>query len=441
MHGGPSPRRSARSQAGADASTAARTTAATSIYSFVNRASKKLFGSPWKFAKHGQCGTEVSELLPHTAGIVDDICVHPLDAHRAQRARGVDPLLPRRHRRRHRPADAGELDRLRPGQRGAEPAGLHGAVRSGRASGRRRAQLVERLPAAALSGDGAAAAGAADSEPRSAAAAARRRCSSRTSTSCGSSTGGTWSSIRAKPTSKPASPATNWPPRCRPPPRKRSTSRRSRRTSTSCTASTSDATREYGTRCLIARRLVERGVRFVQLFLGGQPWDNHSTISTTLPGDLPADRPAGRGAGEGPEAARPARHDARPLGRRDRPAAGLRGRARRHGRPRPQRPGLLHLARRRRHQGRHDLRRRPTKSATRPPSNVVTPNDYQATILHLLGLDHTRLIYHTNGRAQTLTDGHAGPRDPRNPRLTPPARREPSLPTTRLNRTLSGPLG
>ena len=45
------------------------------VFSFVNRASKKLFGSPWKFAKHGQCGTEVSELLPETAGIVDDICV------------------------------------------------------------------------------------------------------------------------------------------------------------------------------------------------------------------------------------------------------------------------------------------------------------------------------------------------------------------------------
>ena len=32
-----------------------------------------------------------------------------------------------------------------------------------------------------------------------------------------------------------------------------------------------EATREYGTRCLIARRLVERGVRFVQLFHAGQP--------------------------------------------------------------------------------------------------------------------------------------------------------------------------
>src|SRR5210317_677501 len=27
-------------------------------YSFVNEASKTLMGSPWKFQKHGQCGTE-----------------------------------------------------------------------------------------------------------------------------------------------------------------------------------------------------------------------------------------------------------------------------------------------------------------------------------------------------------------------------------------------
>src|ERR1043166_3406523 len=35
-------------------------------------------------------------------------------------------------------------------------------------------------------------------------------------------------------------------------------------------------TRSYGTRCLMARRLVERGVRFVQLFMSGQPWDTHN---------------------------------------------------------------------------------------------------------------------------------------------------------------------
>ena len=44
-------------------------------YSFVKRASKKLLGSPWKFTPHGQCGIELSELLPHLAEIVDDICL------------------------------------------------------------------------------------------------------------------------------------------------------------------------------------------------------------------------------------------------------------------------------------------------------------------------------------------------------------------------------
>ena len=44
-----------------------------------------------------------------------------------------------------------------------------------------------------------------------------------------------------------------------------------------------DVTRDYGTRCLIARRLVERGVRFVQIFNNGQSWDHHSAILTELP--------------------------------------------------------------------------------------------------------------------------------------------------------------
>jgi hypothetical protein len=42
------------------------------------------------------------------------------------------------------------------------------------------------------------------------------------------------------------------------------------------------ATAEYGKRCLLARRLVERGVRFVQLFLNGQPWDTHSQNAAKL---------------------------------------------------------------------------------------------------------------------------------------------------------------
>ena len=44
------------------------------------------------------------------------------------------------------------------------------------------------------------------------------------------------------------------------------------------------ASTEYGTRCLLARRLVERGVRFVQIFLSGQPWDTHSKNAESLKG-------------------------------------------------------------------------------------------------------------------------------------------------------------
>jgi hypothetical protein len=42
-------------------------------------------------------------------------------------------------------------------------------------------------------------------------------------------------------------------------------------------------TDSYGRQCLMARRLVERGVRFVQLYTVGQRWDNHSSIGTSLP--------------------------------------------------------------------------------------------------------------------------------------------------------------
>ena len=34
-----------------------------------------LLGPKFKFAQHGQCGMELSEVLPHTAKIADDICL------------------------------------------------------------------------------------------------------------------------------------------------------------------------------------------------------------------------------------------------------------------------------------------------------------------------------------------------------------------------------
>jgi hypothetical protein len=41
-------------------------------------------------------------------------------------------------------------------------------------------------------------------------------------------------------------------------------------------------TDSYGKRCLIARRLVERGVRFVQLYINAQIWDNHTELASGL---------------------------------------------------------------------------------------------------------------------------------------------------------------
>src|SRR5204863_2239372 len=37
--------------------------------------SSKLMGPKFKFAKHGQSGAELSELLPHLATVVDDIAI------------------------------------------------------------------------------------------------------------------------------------------------------------------------------------------------------------------------------------------------------------------------------------------------------------------------------------------------------------------------------
>ncbi len=44
-------------------------------YDNLAQASSKVFASPWKFSKHGQCGMELSELLPHLGTVADDICL------------------------------------------------------------------------------------------------------------------------------------------------------------------------------------------------------------------------------------------------------------------------------------------------------------------------------------------------------------------------------
>jgi len=54
-----------------------------------------------------------------------------------------------------------------------------------------------------------------------------------------------------------------------------------------------DVTRDYGTRCLIARRLIERGVRYVQVINVGQSWDHHGSLFKALANNCRAvDQPA-----------------------------------------------------------------------------------------------------------------------------------------------------
>jgi hypothetical protein len=41
-------------------------------------------------------------------------------------------------------------------------------------------------------------------------------------------------------------------------------------------------------------------------------------------------------------------------------------------------------------------------------TDIVTHSDLHATLLHLFGLDVTKLVYQHNGREQTLLDGQPG---------------------------------
>lgn len=163
-------------------------------------------------------------------------------------------------------------------------------------------------------------------------------------------------------------------------------------------------TREYGTRCLLARRLVERGVRFVQLFLDGQPWDNHSSIRTTLPAACRrTDQPSAalvrdlrqRGLLETTLV-----HWGGEIGRL--PVTENHGDPNACGRDHNGQGFSMWLAG-------GGIKGGMTWGETDPLGhsavvNRVTANDYQATLLHLFGFDHAKLSFLHNSRLQTLTD-------------------------------------
>ena len=50
-----------------------------------------------------------------------------------------------------------------------------------------------------------------------------------------------------------------------------------------------------------------------------------------------------------------------------------------------------------------ELTEQPTKSDCGPTENTVHVNEFHATLLHLMGLDHRRLTYYHNGLDERLT--------------------------------------
>ena len=165
------------------------------------------------------------------------------------------------------------------------------------------------------------------------------------------------------------------------------------------------ATADFGRRCLLARRLVERGVRFVQVWSGTQGaannWDNHNNIPKELPsiartvdhptaallrdlkargllddtlvlfstefGRMPFTQGAtGRDHNGGTSVAWLA-------------GAGIKG-------------GSAH--------GESD------PWAWKAATNQTYCYDLHATILHLMGIDHTRLTFRHNGIDRRITDVH-----------------------------------
>ena len=165
-------------------------------------------------------------------------------------------------------------------------------------------------------------------------------------------------------------------------------------------------TQSYGKRCLMARRLVERGVRFVQIMMKSQPWDTHtSNVENTKKCCRETDGPVGalltdleqRGlldstlvlwGGE--------------FGRT--PGAELRGGAAKGSEGRDHHPYGFSVW-----MAGGGIKGGQTYGATddfgyRSVENRTKYSDYHATVLHQLGLDHQNLVYEHNGRNERLTD-------------------------------------
>lgn len=166
-------------------------------------------------------------------------------------------------------------------------------------------------------------------------------------------------------------------------------------------------TEDFGTRCLIARRLVERGVRFVSVFTGNQTWDNHTSILTSLPAACRyVDKPAAalvtdlkqRGLLDSTVV-----HWGGEMGRL--PVIQNRAGAKRGERAKVGRDhntyGFTQWVAGGGFKGGH-IHGATDEFGHKAVEDVVNHYDYHATLLHLFGLDPKELVYQRNGTEQSL---------------------------------------
>jgi hypothetical protein len=163
-------------------------------------------------------------------------------------------------------------------------------------------------------------------------------------------------------------------------------------------------TSSYGKRCLMARRLVERGVRFVQLYIESQIWDAHSDLDKSLRYSCgKTDRPVAallkdlkqRGLLDSTLVIWCGEFGRLPLSQTQDKSAGA---GRDHG---PSgfslwmagggvKPGVVYGA--------------TDELGHKAVDNRVSVHDFHATVLHLLGMNYRDLIFDRHGLKERLTD-------------------------------------
>jgi len=162
---------------------------------------------------------------------------------------------------------------------------------------------------------------------------------------------------------------------------------------------------EFGRGCLIARRLAERGVRMVQVYFGNsQPWDNHDDIQIHRTLADQADPAIGA-----------LLEDLKSSGMLQETLVMIGGEFGRT--PAVEVSGLVRVQNGRDHNSHgfsYVLAGGGVKGGTvygatddfgfKAVEKPVHVHDLHATVLHLMGIDHTRLTYRYSGRDFRLTD-------------------------------------